>query len=192
MNDNLIFPAQPPTRADALKNRAVILQAAKRLFSEQGVEAITMTDIQLAAGVGKATLYRHFPTKIDISQALLDEDQHLLQSSTFEHMRLGDTPAENLRWFFRQVLDFVDRNAYLLCAGQSVVESLQHPAHWWWRQTIRGLLMQINPPGDLDFLTDMFYAMLEVHTVYYQREVRGYSLERIGDGMVAVLDQMIS
>jgi len=191
MNDELIFQNPQPTRSDALKNRALILETAKRLFAEQGIDAITMTDLQLAAGIGKGTLYRHFKTKIEISEALLDEAQRQLQTRTFEHMRLGHAPGENLRWFVREVLDFVDRNAALLCAGQSVVESLQHPAHWWWRQTIQGLLTQINPPADVDYLTDMLYTMLEVHTVYYMRQVRGYSLERVGDGMTGVLDQIL-
>jgi AcrR family transcriptional regulator len=56
-----------PLRRDAAENRERILDAARRLFFEQGLEA-SMDEVARAAGVGPATLYRRFATK----QALLD------------------------------------------------------------------------------------------------------------------------
>lgn len=55
-------------RTDARDNRDRILEAARELFSERGID-VTMRDIARAAGVGPATLYRRFPTK----QLLVDE-----------------------------------------------------------------------------------------------------------------------
>lgn len=53
---------QRPLRADAQRNRARILEAAKRVFSEQGIDA-QMDDVAARAGVGVGTVYRHFANK---------------------------------------------------------------------------------------------------------------------------------
>jgi AcrR family transcriptional regulator len=49
-------------RADAVRNRSRILQAAEQVFAEQGAGA-GMDEVAAAAGFGVGTLYRHFPTK---------------------------------------------------------------------------------------------------------------------------------
>jgi AcrR family transcriptional regulator len=55
-------PTPKPQRADARRNRERILEAARVVFAEQGVEA-QMDDVARAAGVGVGTVYRHFPDK---------------------------------------------------------------------------------------------------------------------------------
>jgi AcrR family transcriptional regulator len=60
--------AERPLRADARRNRAAIVAAARELFAHHG-PATPMDDIAAQAGVGVGTLYRHFPTK----EALLTE-----------------------------------------------------------------------------------------------------------------------
>jgi AcrR family transcriptional regulator len=55
-------PTPKPQRADARRNRERILEAARVVFAEQGVEA-QMDDVARAAGVGVGTVYRHFPHK---------------------------------------------------------------------------------------------------------------------------------
>jgi AcrR family transcriptional regulator len=56
-------------RADAQRNRAAVLAAAHELFAERGIDA-QMEDIAQAAGVGVGTVYRHFPTKEHLIEAL--------------------------------------------------------------------------------------------------------------------------
>ena len=58
-----------PLRADARRNREAVLQAAREAFSELGLEA-QMDDIAARAGVGVGTVYRHFPTKEALIEAL--------------------------------------------------------------------------------------------------------------------------
>jgi AcrR family transcriptional regulator len=60
------------TRADARRNRKRILAAAREQFAEHGVD-VHMERIARAAGVGVGTVYRHFPAKKDLLQALADE-----------------------------------------------------------------------------------------------------------------------
>jgi AcrR family transcriptional regulator len=61
-----------PLRADARRNRAKVLAAARAVFAEQGRDA-QMDDVAREADVGVGTVYRHFPTKDALLQALSDE-----------------------------------------------------------------------------------------------------------------------
>ena len=56
------------TRADAVRNRARVIDAAETVFTEQGTDA-GVEVVAARAGVGKATVYRSFPTK----EALVSE-----------------------------------------------------------------------------------------------------------------------
>lgn len=62
---------EKPLRADARRNRAKVLAAARAAFAEVGLEA-QMEDIARRAGVGVGTVYRHFPTKDTMVAALAE------------------------------------------------------------------------------------------------------------------------
>jgi AcrR family transcriptional regulator len=57
-------------RADAQRNRDALVAAAAILFAQRG-EATTFEDVARAAGVGKGTLYRHFPTRDHLVAAIM-------------------------------------------------------------------------------------------------------------------------
>jgi AcrR family transcriptional regulator len=57
-------------RADARRSYGLLLSAAAEVFAEQGTDA-ALDDIAKRAGIGNATLYRHFPTRRDLVEALL-------------------------------------------------------------------------------------------------------------------------
>ena len=59
-------------RADARRNRVKVLEAARKQFARDGLDA-QIDDIARSAGVGVGTMYRHFPTKEDLLQALADD-----------------------------------------------------------------------------------------------------------------------
>jgi AcrR family transcriptional regulator len=61
--------AHRPLRADARRNRERVIAAARQVFGEQGREA-QMDDVARAAAVGVGTVYRHFPTKEALLEAL--------------------------------------------------------------------------------------------------------------------------
>lgn len=193
MEDDLILHDNQPSRADALKNRALLLETARRLFDEQGVVAVSMTAIAEAAGVGKGTLYRHFENKSVLCHALLDQEMRDLQERSLRRLRNQGDPADDLRWFVRQIVTYVSQNAELLSdhAGLDPVAALDYPAHRWWRQTIRGLLERIAPFGDRDYMTDALYIMLDVRTLLFQSQTRGYTVARIESGLLDLLDRFI-
>lgn len=74
----LVIPATAPPlrcaqlRADAERNRLAVLDAARAVFGEQGLEA-PLEEVAARAGVGIATLYRRFPTRQDLVVAALSD-----------------------------------------------------------------------------------------------------------------------
>jgi AcrR family transcriptional regulator len=56
-------------RADALRNRCALVTAAGEIFSAQGLDA-PLDDVARTAGLGSATMYRHFPTRADLVEAV--------------------------------------------------------------------------------------------------------------------------
>ncbi len=59
-------------RADAARNRAAIVEAARAVFAEEGLDA-PLDEIARQAGTGNATLYRRFPTRGDLIEAVFAE-----------------------------------------------------------------------------------------------------------------------
>lgn len=65
-------PAARPLRRDAERNRRRILEAADEVFTERGLEA-TLDDVARHAGVGVGTVYRRFPDKASLADALFEQ-----------------------------------------------------------------------------------------------------------------------
>lgn len=102
-----------PMRADAIRNRAKILDAARREITARGPEA-GMDDIAATAGVAVGTLYRHFPTKTDLVAAVLAEytEQITLEAeAALERARAGSPPLTVIMEFLREVIRVSAMNA---------------------------------------------------------------------------------
>lgn len=88
--------AARPKRADARRNKETLLDAAAAIFITSGVEA-PIRDIAAKAGVGTATIYRHFPTRADLIiavyrhqvEACAEAGPALLATSPTPHAALG-------------------------------------------------------------------------------------------------------
>lgn len=63
---------EPAIRADARRNRALILAAAQRVLAERGT-AVSLAEVARRAGVGAGTVHRHFPTKTDLLEAVMHQ-----------------------------------------------------------------------------------------------------------------------
>ncbi len=193
MDENLIIPDPRPTRSDAVKNRVLLLETAQRLFEQNGVDAVTMSEVAEAAGVGKGTLYRHFPNgKVELCRELIDQDQRDLQNRALARLRTGGDPLDHLEWFLREVVAFLDRNEAIVFTEIAESMALGHPAHFWWRQTIRGLLLQINPHIDIEYSADVLFIMLDPRTIRYQKTGRGLTSNRIVNSLIGLLHQLIA
>jgi AcrR family transcriptional regulator len=190
-------------RSDAARNRQKILQAARVLFEKRSVTSVTMEEIARASGVGKGTLYRRFPHKGFLCQALLDEPTRALQAQT---LALLSEPARSalgkLDVFLGLVVEFTENNLDLLYGGNEPLcgadrlERFAHPAYDWRRSTVLGLLRVAVRDGELDSGLDLEYlatallAPLDLDLYYYQRRVQGLPVERVEAGLRALAAAM--
>lgn len=81
-----------PLRRDARRNREVVLRAARRMFAEHGTEC-SFEDIAREAGVGVGTVYRRFPDRRTLIEALLEERRVDVDRAATEALALEDPRA---------------------------------------------------------------------------------------------------
>ena len=83
-------------RVDARRNRQAVIEAARKRMAADGLDA-QMTEIARAAGVGVGTVYRHFPTKDDLIEALAQDRFRRLAEFARDAIADADPgPAEDL------------------------------------------------------------------------------------------------
>jgi AcrR family transcriptional regulator len=190
MDDPIILNDNRPTRADAVRNREHILTIARALLDAHGVEGVTMSAIAQEAGVGKGTLYRNFPDKLALCQALLDHEQRALQDRTLARLRAQGDPHSDLMWFIGEVIAFVWTHLDLF-GGESDPLPFGHPAHYWWRQTLRGILQRIDTRLNADMLADSLYILLDPRALAWQRATSGYDAESFKQAFTPLVTRLI-
>jgi AcrR family transcriptional regulator len=82
-------------RADAKRNRDRIVEVARPLVRQKGIDAVSMDEIAKAAEVGPGTLYRHFPTKEALYDAILEAWVEQVNDVVDKALTSG-TPREQL------------------------------------------------------------------------------------------------
>lgn len=92
-------------RADALRNRGRVLEAARTVFSAGGSEA-SLEAVAKKAGVGIGTLYRHFPTREALFDAVYRHEVQQL-AALAERLRTAAKPIEALRQWMYSLVKFV-------------------------------------------------------------------------------------
>jgi AcrR family transcriptional regulator len=120
---------EKPLRADARRNREKVLAAARAVFAEQGVDA-QMDDVARRADVGVGTVYRHFPNKDALLNALSDELFAVVAVYTRNQLTLDDPWEAFTRamWFgaektagdraFSEILSATRPGAARTCPGK--------------------------------------------------------------------------
>ncbi|MGI5201780.1 TetR/AcrR family transcriptional regulator [Spirillospora sp. CA-108201] len=91
-----------PLRADALRNRAKVLASAEEVFAVQGTSAST-EEVARKAGVGIGTVFRHFPTKESLLEAVLVALLERLAAEARD-LRSADDPGAAFFGFFGRVV----------------------------------------------------------------------------------------
>lgn len=84
-------------RADARRNRARLVDAARELFAEAGIEGTAMNDVARRAGVGPGTLWRHFPNKEALIAEVVGESLDEL-AELADELRSESPPDAVRRW----------------------------------------------------------------------------------------------
>src|SRR5919202_951479 len=89
--------ARPGLRTDARRNRRRLLESAREVMREQGLDA-SLGEIARRAGVGNATLYRHFPTREALCEAVFAEYGSELEEISERVLRIPDAWEALATW----------------------------------------------------------------------------------------------
>lgn len=87
-----------PVRKDVLRNRALLLAAARELFAERGLD-VSLTDVAQRSGLAIGTVYRHFANKDELIAAFSYEAVEALSSDMHRSLEIAD-PWDALVAFF--------------------------------------------------------------------------------------------
>lgn len=101
-------------RADAERNRRRLAEVAKAAFAEQGAD-VSLEEIARRAGVGIGTLYRHFPTRNAILEAIYRQEAQQLGEAAATLLE-KTTPIEALRAWMRLFVDYIATKKLILPA----------------------------------------------------------------------------
>jgi AcrR family transcriptional regulator len=126
-----------PATVDAVSQaqpraRDRILAAAYELFASRGIRDVGVDEVIERAGVAKASLYRHFPSKDDLVIAFLElrEERWTLEWVEAEATRRGTTPEEQLLAIFGLFDEWFHREDFEACSFVNVLLEMgsAHPA----------------------------------------------------------------
>lgn len=143
-------PASRKPRADAERNRVRILEVAKEAFTRSGANA-SLDDIAKQAGVGPGTLYRHFPSRDALLEAVYQTEVEKLAAAEQDLAR-AMPPIEALRAWMLLFVDYIATKKIIapalnaLVGGPSkIVEASLARIH----DAIRGLVKRAIKSGDV-------------------------------------------
>ncbi|MDS0134266.1 MULTISPECIES: TetR/AcrR family transcriptional regulator [unclassified Amycolatopsis] len=117
MSDARTAAGKPPRRADARRNAGNVLEAAAAVFVTSGVEA-PIREIAARAGVGTATIYRHYPTRADLILAVYRRQVEALAEAG-PALLAGDLGPH------RALVEWIDRFVDFVITKQGLASVLQ-------------------------------------------------------------------
>lgn len=173
--------APPPERADAARNREVILAAASRLVDQLGVERVSMDAVAREAGVGKGTLFRRFLSREGLMAAVLDRSETAWQGSILSGpppLGPGAPPYDRLIAMGHSRLRVNVTHGALIKAATGSHGARSRAAASFAIMHVRHLLGELGVDGDLPLLAVALLAPLDI-TMIEQQQADDVTLERI-------------
>lgn len=184
----------PTERADAARNRKLLLDAAAELVREFGADAVTMDAVAKHAGVGKGTVFRRFGNRAGLMYALLDESDRNLQGAYMfgpPPLGPGAPPLDRLLAYGRARLSFTEIEGDVLRAATDRPERFGNAPYQLTKTHVSILLRQAGAPGEISLLADALLAPLDAALVLHQIRVLGFTLRQVGDNWEALVRRVV-
>jgi AcrR family transcriptional regulator len=177
------LPVAASERRDAARNRGLLLEAARELIDERGVDALTMAALAERAGVGKGTVFRRFGSRAGLMVALLSDAEADFQGRfMFGPLPLGPgaPPLERLVAFGVERISWVLEYGDLArAAGVSAYNRFDVPAAVLCHRHVDMLLRQAGVTADPWLMAGSLSATLEPERLLYAVRVHGIAAERL-------------
>jgi AcrR family transcriptional regulator len=143
-------PSDQPLRADAQRNRKLLIEVAQSSIAEIGLET-PLEDIARRAKVGIGTLYRHFPTRMDLLEAVC-EDQRETLIRLADELRDSPSPADAfLSWLQAAIEKMMDFRALKFVMVNDFAEGKEKTQAWMERmqQAVHRLQEAAEESGEI-------------------------------------------
>ena len=165
-----VLGAPRPERADAARNRAKVLRAARRLVARRGAGNVTIEEIAKASGVAKGTVFHRFGDRSGLLQALLDDGERELQDRILRGpppLGPGAAAGARLEAFVDALLELTLEDSDLLIAADAGRPGGRYVtgAYAAWHQHVALLLSEIRPDADTNLLAHLVLAPLDAQLV---------------------------
>ena len=150
--------------------RDQVFQTAARLFYQNGYRAIGVDTIAAESGIGKMTLYRHYPSKDDLIVAYLKDSDEVFWNGFEQLTKNAATPREKLMAFFEGVQDYVTTPACYGCPFLNVsteYPETDYPGHQVaieHKQSVRVKFRQLAKEAGAkkpDILADQLFLLMD-------------------------------
>ncbi|MFJ5986597.1 TetR/AcrR family transcriptional regulator [Lentzea sp. NPDC092896] len=182
-------------RADAVRNRALLLEVATRIATERGAAAITMETVASAAGVGKGTVSRRFGDRNGLLRALLDQSEIRFQEAFLSGpppLGPGADAATRLRAFGPALLRHEREHRDLYLAAEPPPDRrFAVPADQLRHRHLVVLLRELLPGADVELLAHTLLASIDVVLADHLVRDHGMSPERLEAGWHGLLDRLL-
>jgi AcrR family transcriptional regulator len=188
-----LLEALPAPRADAARNAARILDACERLFSERGVENVSMDEIAAEAGVGKGTLFRRFGDRAGLARAVISERERRFQDELIRGeppLGPGAPARDRLIAFVAGLAEHLELHGELIRAAETTAPH-NDAVYRFYRMHVELLVREADPEADSEFLADALLGMLTARVFLYLRIAREMPLERIIGGWTDVVRRLL-
>jgi len=147
-----------------------VFQTAARLFYQHGYRAIGVDTLAEESGIGKMTLYRHYPSKDDLIVAYLKDSNEIFWRNFEEITKDAPTPREKLLAFFASLQDYVGTPACYGCPFLNVATEYpqtDYPGHQValeHKQSVRARFRQLAKEAGAkkpDVLADQLFLLMD-------------------------------
>ncbi|QFG20360.1 TetR/AcrR family transcriptional regulator [Actinomadura sp. WMMB 499] len=132
---------QRARRADAAKNSRLLVAAAKELFDEHGPD-VPLDDVARRAGLGNATLYRHFPTRGDLIVAVYADEVAALHDAGAALLDDPDPAGALFTWLDAFVVHVASKRALAL-AGTENDDERRTELFGRWHDSMRSTALRL-------------------------------------------------
>ncbi len=117
-----------PMRADAQRNRDKLVDAARQAFAQRGAET-SLDEIAKSAGVGPGTLYRHFPTRDDLIDAVMRDWAEQIEADSDEVIESDLDARESLAAWFEKFVASIGIYSGAAAKGMAAMDDEPSPIY---------------------------------------------------------------
>lgn len=182
-------------RADAQRNRSHILDVAWRMLTERSLEDVRMEEVAREAGIGKGTLYRHYPTRECLFDALVSDGAERIAATMRACIPPEADAATKLRAVVAIVYDVYER--YNVSAD--LLFNARIPGGEHHHQAVRAIITRVRAileqgvregsfrPLDVDFAAMATFGLISPILFAKQRHHLGYTRAELEERVLDLL-----